>query len=90
MGKDTSKQKMAWVQMCWAASGCGLFAAAMLAFTESDLVRISGWLGLAMLAAGCVNIFIATKNAGSSAAHTGFWLTGCARHCSPYSRFSTR
>ena len=54
-------RKMAWVQVCWFISGCGLFAAALRAFTESDLVRIAGWLGLAMLVAGCVNMLIVSK-----------------------------
>ncbi|MCD8120366.1 MAG: NUDIX domain-containing protein [Lachnospiraceae bacterium] len=54
-------RKMAWVQVCWFISGCGLFAAAVCALTENDLVRIADWLGLAMLVAGSVNVFIATK-----------------------------
>ncbi len=57
----TIRKKMTWVQVCWFISGCCLFAAAIRALTESDLVRISEWLGLAMLIAGGVNVFIATK-----------------------------
>lgn len=52
---------MAWVQVCWFVNGCSLFAAAIRALTESDLVRISEWLGLAMMVAGCVNVFVASK-----------------------------
>ncbi|MEE1223642.1 MAG: DUF308 domain-containing protein [Clostridia bacterium] len=63
-----------WVQACWAAAGAGLFAAGLHVVNVPDakLLSVANHLGLAMLFAGIINLFVYYKK--HEEIHGSHWL----------------
>ncbi len=60
MQEKNGANRFTWVQICWAAAGLALLAAALHVFNVPDnrLTSVASHLGLAMLFAGCVNLTV--------------------------------
>ena len=74
MSEFRQKQKFTWVQSLWAAAGLILLGSAVLTLVkwQSELVDISISLGIAMLIAGEINVFIYHKK--QETIHGSHWL----------------
>ena len=60
MQEKNGANPFTWVQICWAAAGLALLAAALHVFNVPDnrLVTVAEHLGFAMLFAGCINLVV--------------------------------
>ncbi len=60
MRDKSNANPFTWVQICWAAAGLALLAAALHVFNVPDnrLVSVAAHLGFAMLFAGCINLVV--------------------------------
>ena len=60
MRDKSNANPFTWVQICWAAAGLALFAAALHVFNVPDnrLASVAAHLGFAMLFAGCINLVV--------------------------------
>lgn len=74
MSESRPKHKFTWIQGLWTAAGLILLGSAVLTLIkwQSELVVLSTPLGLAMLIAGGINIFIYRKK--QKTIHGSHWL----------------
>ena len=68
------KYRVTWVQLCWAVAGLALLAAGLYVVNvpDNELISVVDKLGLAMLFAGCINLFVYIKE--RKIIHGAQWL----------------